>query len=380
MAPRLGDSGLARLDPSGSPCGRNGSSARSTSTSSTCCGPLTPTRCRADLGRSLSRPVSRPGRAEGTFARATAPSWPRSRSPCGVNSRSAANQCRIVDERRAPRVGQPMRMSCGCVRARPTESGSVARSRSCTPPAPNHAASRTARRSCQTIWAGRRPSSPASPARPQGATFDQVAEALSPVRRLSPSTRSGRWRAERPAWLDERRRADNPTSTRTYDARSNRWHPAVRTDWQDSAGPRRARMPRPRRHRHLVQSAGADARPPLSKGLSERHFAWAEPCVRTSSPGWSRRRPRGRPPCPRDPRMPPSPGRRQRSAGIVDPANEMLWRDTLRPSTSPAGPRGPAPPRRAGLALANDLESDLEPRRNVHRRTSTRWSAARAAR
>ena len=46
--------------PSGSLFARSVSSARSMSTSSTCCGPLTPTRCPGRRGLQPSRPVSRP--------------------------------------------------------------------------------------------------------------------------------------------------------------------------------------------------------------------------------------------------------------------------------------------------------------------------------
>jgi nucleoid-associated protein YgaU len=211
--------------------------------------------------------------------------------------------------------------------------------------------------------------------RPQGATVDQVAEALSPVRRLSPSTiwsLASRTRK----WLGSDADGD-PYFPRTSDAGSNRLHPAVRTDWQDwldLVGADAAATPTP----HLVQALALVRGRPF-EGVSERHFAWAEPLRQDILAGVVdvahevARRALEIP----DAAL----ARKAATVGrIVDPANEMLWRDALRAEYVAGSREGQRRLVEQVYALADDLESDLEPETEQLIAELDRWSTSRAAR
>jgi hypothetical protein len=191
---------------------------------------------------------------------------------------------------------------------------------------------------------------------PQGATTEQVGAALSPVRRLSPSTiwslasRTRKWLGNDPDGV--------PYYPRTPDAGAHRLHPAVRTDWSrwlELVGPDAAATPTDRLAEALELVSG---RP--FDGVAERHYAWAEPIRQemvaavvdiahevarralTSGDAATARR-------------------ASRIGRRVDPVNELLWRDGLRAEFL-AGNRE-AQHRLADqlLALADELDIDLEP-------------------
>jgi nucleoid-associated protein YgaU len=191
---------------------------------------------------------------------------------------------------------------------------------------------------------------------PQGATTEQVGAALSPVRRLSPATiwslasRTRKWLGNDPDGV--------PYYPRTPDAGAHRLHPAVRSDWSrwlELVGGDAAATAGER----LVEALELVSGRPFD-GVVERHYAWAEPirqemvaavvdvahevarrALASGDAATARQASRV--------------GRR------VDPANELLWRDGLR-AEYVAGNR--AAQRRLVdqlLALADELDSDLEP-------------------
>jgi DNA-binding SARP family transcriptional activator len=211
--------------------------------------------------------------------------------------------------------------------------------------------------------------------RPQGATVEQLAEALSPVRRLSPSTiwslasRTRKWLGSDPD--------GNPYFPRTADAGSNRLHPGVRTDWQDwldLVGPDAAATPTP----HLVQALALVQGRPFD-GVSERHFAWAEPLRQDMLAGVvdvahevARRALE----------IPDVALARQATkvGQLVDPTNEMLWRDALRAEYVAGSREGQRRVVGQVYAWADDLDIDLEPETEQLIGELDLWSAARAAR
>jgi DNA-binding SARP family transcriptional activator len=210
---------------------------------------------------------------------------------------------------------------------------------------------------------------------PQGATTEQVAAALSPVRRLSPATiwsLASRTRK----WLGSD--ADGfPYYPRTPDAGAHRLHPAVRTDWSrwlELVGDDAAATPTDR----LVDALELVSGRPFD-GVAERHYAWAEPVRQemvaavvdvahevarralTSGDAATARR-------------------ASRIGRSVDPVNELLWRDGLR-AEYVAGSRE-AQRRLADqlLALADDLDIDLEPEtEQLVAELDRRTTSARAA-
>jgi hypothetical protein len=191
---------------------------------------------------------------------------------------------------------------------------------------------------------------------PQGATTEQVGAALSPVRRLSPATiwslasRTRKWLGNDPDGV--------PYYPRTPDAGAHRLHPAVRTDWSrwlDLVGDDAAAAPTDR----LVDALDLVSGRPFD-GVAERHYAWAEPIRQemtaavvdvahevarralTSGDAATARR-------------------ASRVGRRVDPTNELLWRDALRAEY--VGGNRDAQRRLVDqlLALAEDLDIDLEP-------------------
>jgi len=192
--------------------------------------------------------------------------------------------------------------------------------------------------------------------KPQGATTEQVAAALSPVRRLSPATiwslasRTRKWLGSAPD--------GTPYYPRTPDAGAHRLHPEVRTDWSrwlELVGHDAATTPVERLMAALDLVRG---RP--FDGVAERHYAWAEPlrqdmaaavvdvahevarrCLAARDPVTARRA------C--------------RVGRSVDPASELLWRDALRAEYL-AGNRDAQRQLVEQLhVLADDLDADLEP-------------------
>jgi DNA-binding SARP family transcriptional activator len=191
---------------------------------------------------------------------------------------------------------------------------------------------------------------------PKGATTEQVAAALSPVRRLSPATiwslasRTRKWLGNDAQGV--------PYYPRTPDAGAHRLHPAVRTDWSrwlDLVGDDAAAAPTDR----LVDALELVSGRPFD-GVAERHYAWAEPIRQEMTAGVvdvahevaRRALTSGDAETAR---------RASRVGRSVDPTNELLWRDALR-AESVAGNRE-AQRRLVDqlLALANDLDIDLEP-------------------
>ena len=210
---------------------------------------------------------------------------------------------------------------------------------------------------------------------PGGATVAQVSEALSPIRRISPSTvwslasRTRTWLGSDPD--------GNPYYPRTADAGSNRLHPAVRSDWQDwldLVGPDIAQTPTP----HLVQALALVRGRPF-EGVQERHFAWAEPlrqemlaAVVDVAHEVARRALE----------IPDAALARQAAmAGrLVDPTNELLWRDALRAEYVAGNREGQRHLVEQLYALTDDLETDLEPATERLVAELDRWSGARVAR
>ena len=210
---------------------------------------------------------------------------------------------------------------------------------------------------------------------PAGATVTQLSEALSPIRRISPSTvwslasRTRTWLGSDPD--------GNPYYPRTADAGSNRLHPAVRSDWQDwvdLVGPDIAQTPTP----HLVQALALVRGRPF-EGVQERHFAWAEPlrqemlaAVVDVAHEVARRALE----------IPDAALARQAAmAGrLVDPTNELLWRDALRAEYVAGNREGQRHLVEQLYALTDDLETDLEPETEQLVAELDRWSAARVAR
>jgi DNA-binding SARP family transcriptional activator len=191
---------------------------------------------------------------------------------------------------------------------------------------------------------------------PQGATTEQVGTALSPVRRLSPATiwsLASRTRK----WLGN----DNdgvPYYPRTPDAGAHRLHPAVRTDWSrwlELVGNDAAATPTDRLVRALELVSG---RP--FDGVVERHYAWAEPirqemisAVADVAHEVARRALTS---------GDAATARRASWVGrTVDPTNEMLWRDGLRAEYVAGNRQARRRLTDQLLALADDLDIDLEP-------------------
>jgi nucleoid-associated protein YgaU len=192
--------------------------------------------------------------------------------------------------------------------------------------------------------------------RPGGATMEQVSEALSPVRRLTPNTiwslasRTRKWLGSDPDGL--------PYFPRTSDAGASMLHPAVRTDWSDwldLVGDDVTSTPLSRLLEALALVRG---RP--FEGVTERHYVWADPLRQEMVAGIVdvahevvRRAlliPDG------------AAARKAVSVGkLVDPTNELLWRDALRIEYV-AGTRESRKRLVEQLyAFADDLETDLEP-------------------
>ncbi|HVN10893.1 MAG TPA: LysM peptidoglycan-binding domain-containing protein [Kineosporiaceae bacterium] len=191
---------------------------------------------------------------------------------------------------------------------------------------------------------------------PEGVTIEQLSEALSPVRRLAPSTvwsltsRARKWLGSDPvgaAYLP-----------RTSNAGSHRLHPAVRTDWArwlELVGDDVTATPLSRLSEALQLVRG---RP--FDGVAERHYAWAEPLRQEMIASVADvvhevvRRALQLP----DTRA----ARRAATLGrLIDPANERVWRDALRVEYV-AGDRAAQRKLVEQLyVLADDLETDLEP-------------------
>jgi nucleoid-associated protein YgaU len=192
--------------------------------------------------------------------------------------------------------------------------------------------------------------------RPGGATMEQVSEALSPVRRLTPNTvwslasRTRKWLGSGPDGL--------PYFPRTADAGATMLHPAIRTDWShwlDLVGDDVTSTPLPR----LLEALSLVRGRPF-EGVTERHYAWADPLRQEMVAGIVdvaheviRRAlliPDG------------AAARKALHVGrLVDPTNELLWRDALRIEYT----TGTRESRRRLVeqlyTFADDLEMDLEP-------------------
>ena len=191
---------------------------------------------------------------------------------------------------------------------------------------------------------------------PQGATTEQVGAALSPVRRLSPSTiwslasRTRRWLGNDHDGV--------PYYPRTPDAGAHRLNPAVRTDWSrwlELVGDDAAATPSER----LVEALELVSGRPFD-GVVERHYAWAEPLRQEMTAAVVdvahevARRALGSGDADTA-RWASRVGRR------VDPVNELLWRDGLRAEYLAGNREAQRRFVDQLLALADDLESDLEP-------------------
>ena len=209
---------------------------------------------------------------------------------------------------------------------------------------------------------------------PEGATIEQVSEALSPVRRLSPSTvwslasRARKWLGNDPDGA--------PYYPRTIDAGSHRLHPAVRTDWSrwlELIGEDVTLTPLSRLGEALELVRG---RP--FDGVPERHYAWAEPLRQEMIAGVVDvvhevvRRALQIPDT--------MAARRAVAVGrLVDPANERLWRDGLRVEYVAGDRRAQRRLVDQLYALADDLETDLEPETEQLIAELNQVGAARAA-
>jgi LysM domain len=192
--------------------------------------------------------------------------------------------------------------------------------------------------------------------RPEGATTEQLSEALSPVRRLSPSTvwsLASRTRK----WLGSD--ADGvPYFPRTVDAGSNRLHPAVRTDWSvwsELVGDDITKTPLPR----LTEALDLVRGRPFER-VAERHYTWAEPLRQDMVAGVVDvahevvRRALLIPDA--------ATGRRAATlARLVDPTNELVWRDALRVEYVAGNRESRRRLVELVYAMADELETDLEP-------------------
>jgi LysM repeat protein len=192
--------------------------------------------------------------------------------------------------------------------------------------------------------------------RPGGATFEQVSEALSPVRRLTPNTiwslasRTRKWLGSDPEGA--------PYFPRTSDAGTTMLHPAVRTDWSlwlELVGNDVTETPLPRLLEALALVRG---RP--FEGVTERHYAWADPLRQEMVAGIVdlvhevvRR----------ELLIPDTAAARKAvSVGrLVDPTNELLWRDALRIEYVGGTHESRKRLVEQLYAFADDLETDLEP-------------------
>jgi hypothetical protein len=192
--------------------------------------------------------------------------------------------------------------------------------------------------------------------RPGGATMEQVSEALSPVRRLTPNTvwslasRTRKWLGSNPDGI--------PYFPRTADAGATMLHPAVRTDWSDwldlvGDDVTRTALPRLLEALALVRGRPFEA-------VTEHHYVWADPLRQEMVAGIVdvahevvRRA-----------LLIPDGAAARKAVGIgraVDPTNELLWRDALRIEYV-AGTRESRKRLVEQLyAFADDLETDLEP-------------------
>lgn len=192
--------------------------------------------------------------------------------------------------------------------------------------------------------------------RPQGASIEQVADALSPVRRLTPNTvwslasRTRKWLGSDPD--------GNPYFPRTADAGVSKLHPAVRTDWADwveLVGDDVMATPLAR----LVAALQLVRGRPF-EGVPERHFVWAEPLRQEMLAGVVdvahevvRRA-----------LLVPDVAAARHAVGVgrlLDPGNEMLWRDALRIEYVAGNPESRQRLVDQLYALAEDLDADLEP-------------------
>jgi hypothetical protein len=191
---------------------------------------------------------------------------------------------------------------------------------------------------------------------PQGATTEQVGVALSPVRRLSPATiwslasRTRKWLGNAPDGV--------PYYPRTPDAGAHRLHPAVRTDWSrwlELVGDDAATTPTDR----LVDALELVSGRPFD-GVAERHYAWAEPIRQEMASAVidvahevSRRALTN---------GDAATARRAARVGrSIDPGNELLWRDALRAEYIAGNREAQRRLVDQLLALADDLDTDLEP-------------------
>jgi len=115
------------------------------------------------------------------------------------------------------------------------------------------------------------------------------------------------------------------------------------------------------------------------EGVSERHFAWAEPLRQDMLAGVvdvahevARRALE----------IPDAALARQATkvGRLVDPTNELLWRDALRAEYVAGSREGQRRVVEQVYALADDLEIDLEPATEQLIAELDRWSSTRAAR
>jgi nucleoid-associated protein YgaU len=192
--------------------------------------------------------------------------------------------------------------------------------------------------------------------RSQGATIEQVGEALSPARRLSPNTlwslasRTRKWLGSGPDGV--------PYFPRASDARSNRLHPAIRTDWslwQELVGHDVTNTPLPRLLEALALVRG---RP--FEAVVERHYTWAEPLRQEMIAGVVdvahevvRRALLVQDTA--------SARRAATVARVIDPTNELVWRDALRVEYVAGNRESHRRLVEQLYAMADDLETDLEP-------------------
>ena len=191
---------------------------------------------------------------------------------------------------------------------------------------------------------------------PEGATVERVSEALSPIRRLSPSTvwslasRTRKWLGSDSAGV--------PYLPRTTDGGALRLHPAVRSDWalwRELIGDDITDTELPR----LMQALDLVRGRPF-EGVTERHYTWAEPLRQEMIAGILdvahevAVRALGV----------PDPGSARRAASVgrlIDPANELMWRDALRVEYVAGNRESQHRLIEQLFTLADDLEMDLEP-------------------
>ena len=189
-----------------------------------------------------------------------------------------------------------------------------------------------------------------------GATIEQVSEALSPVRRLTPNTiwslasRTRKWLGSDPEGA--------PYFPRTFDAGTTLLHPDVRTDWSDwleLVGDDVTETPLPRLLEALALVRG---RP--FEGVTERHYVWADPLRQEMVAGIVdvvhevvRRA-----------LLIPDAAAARKAVGVgrlVDPTNELLWRDALRIEYVGGTHESRKRLVEQLYAFADDLDTDLEP-------------------